>query len=113
MLYPQLDNVEQNEKELVLTLTMVKELYYFLGHFPQAPLLAGVVQVHFALHYIAEYFQVEIKDYRAINALKFQLIIEPEQQIKLTIKQLASHKFQFSYTSIRGKHSSGKVTYAS
>jgi len=112
ILFPQIDHVEKSDETLVLSLTISSDIYYFLGHFPQAPILPGVVQVHWALHFIQQYFDKNISDYQSIDALKFQVIIAPEYQVQLTLKKMTNDKFSFNYSSSHGTHSSGRVVYS-
>lgn len=111
LLFPQIDHVEQSDESLTLSLTISRDVYYFSGHFPQAPILPGVVQVHWALHFIEQYFGKNISDYQYLDALKFQVIIAPEYQVKFTINKMTNDKFSFNYSSDRGTHSSGRVVY--
>ena len=113
MLFPQIDHVEASENEVVLSLTIPADLYYFDGHFPQAPILAGVVQVHWAMHYIEQYFNKKIENHLTIDALKFQKIIAPEYQVKLILKKMSDVKISFNYNSEHGAHTSGRALYSS
>lgn len=111
VILPEVDHIEQNEETLTLSLTISEDVYYFAGHFPNAPILAGVVQVHWALYYLNKYFAMQVSDYKAIDALKFQVIIAPNSQVKLCLKKINENKFSFSYSSDHGSHSSGRVVY--
>lgn len=111
VILPEVNQIEKNEDTLTLSLTISEDVYYFTGHFPNTPILAGVVQVHWALYYLNKYFDMKISDYKAIDALKFQVIIAPNYQIKLCLKKLNESKFSFSYSSEHGSHSSGRVVY--
>tara|TARA_R110002050_G_scaffold82872_2_gene176978 strand:- start:2250 stop:2585 length:336 start_codon:yes stop_codon:yes gene_type:complete len=110
-MFPEIDHIERHEDTLTLSLSISEDVYYFAGHFPNAPILAGVVQVHWALHYLNEHFAMKISDYKAIDALKFQVIIAPNSQVKLCLKKINEHKFSFSYSSENGSHSSARVVY--
>tara|TARA_B110001454_G_scaffold162794_1_gene152327 strand:- start:216 stop:566 length:351 start_codon:yes stop_codon:yes gene_type:complete len=112
ILFPQINHVEKNNESLILSLTISSDIYYFLGHFPQAPILPGVVQVHWVLHFIQQYFGEKISDYQSIEALKFQVIIAPEYQVKFTLKKMTNKKYSFNYSSSHGTHSSGRVIYS-
>lgn len=109
---PVVDHIEQHEDTLTLSLTIREDVYYFAGHFPNTPILAGVVQVHWALYYLHKHFAMQVNDYKTIDALKFQVIIAPNSQVKLCLKKLNDHKFSFSYSSEQGSHSSGRVVYS-
>lgn len=111
VIFPRVDNIEKNENTLTLSLTISDDIYYFTGHFPNAPILAGVVQVHWALYYLNKHFSMQVSDYKTIDALKFQVIIAPNYQVKLCLKKLNNNKFSFSYSSDHGSHSSGRVVY--
>jgi len=111
VLFPEVDQVEHSEDTFTLSLTIPETVYYFSGHFPQAPILPGVVQVHWALHYLNKHFAMQVSDYKTIDALKFQVIIAPNYQLKLCLKKLNENKFSFSYSSDHGNHSSGRVVY--
>ncbi len=113
VLFPQVTKVEKTEDSLVLQLIIPNELHYFLGHFPQSPILPGVVQVHWVLHYLAEHFGTKVSDYQSIDALKFQVIIAPEYQVSLALKKVNDTKYSFNYSSEHGTHSSGKVAFKS
>lgn len=108
---PLVDHVEHNEDTITLSLTIPEDLHYFTGHFTSSPILAGVVQVHWVLYYLNKHFAMQIIDYKTIDALKFQVIIAPNYQVKLCLKKLNDNKFSFNYSSVHGNHSSGKVVY--
>ncbi|MBU2871618.1 thioester dehydrase [Colwellia sp. E2M01] len=108
---PEVNYIEKNEDTVTLSLTISEDIKYFTGHFPDAPLLAGVVQVHWVLYYINQHFNMQVSDYKTIDALKFQVIIAPNSQVNLCLKKITDSKFSFSYNSDHGSHSSGRVVY--
>lgn len=112
VIFPQIDLIENHEDTVVLSLTIPANLYYFEGHFPDAPILAGVIQVHWAMEYIQEHFNLKIEDHKSVDALKFQVIIAPEYQVKLTLKKMSDTKVSFNYSSEHGAHTSGRVVYS-
>jgi len=112
VIFPQIDLIEKSEDTMVLSLTIPAELYYFEGHFSEAPILAGVIQVHWAMFYIQEHFNLTVEQHLSVDALKFQVIIAPEYQVKLTLKRMSETKVSFNYSSDHGAHTSGRVVYS-
>ncbi|MGB1263384.1 MAG: thioester dehydrase [Cognaticolwellia sp.] len=100
-----------SESEIELQLMIPSDLDYFNGHFPDAPILAGVVQLHWAVEYSKQHFlltQVEVKN---IEVLKFQVVIVPGQNLTLTLVKKAANKVLFSYASDKGQHASGRIVF--
>lgn len=104
--------VERTEKRLELSLSIPEDLYYFQGHFAQAAILPGVVQLDWVVNYLAEYFATNGEDIVSIDALKFQQIVRPGYQVTLTLEQVKTNKYSFNYFSDYGQHASGKVVFS-
>ena len=95
-----------------LILFIPKELLYFDGHFDKTPILAGVVQVHWAEHYAQQLFTIK-GDFVRLEAVKFQKIILAESELTLEITYNSEkNKVSFSYSSSIGQHSSGRIVYS-
>jgi 3-hydroxymyristoyl/3-hydroxydecanoyl-(acyl carrier protein) dehydratase len=103
------DNVD--ESQITLQLLIPKDLDYFAGHFPNAPILAGVVQLHWAVEYAKQYFSLTALDVKNIEVLKFQVVIIPGQELNLTLTQKSNNKVLFSYASDKGQHASGRIVF--
>jgi len=106
----ELDREAVNEHPRVL-LEMIApaSLLYFDGHFDVAPILPGVVQVDWAVHYGREYFTLPAR-FKGINALKFQQVIQPEMPVQLElIHDTAKNSLNFRYMSAVGQHASGRI----
>ena len=104
------DSAAQPQRVL-LELTAPTNLFYFDGHFSSAPILPGVVQVEWAIHYGRQYFQLP-PQFRAVHALKFQQVILPDSPVQLELLHDA-HKgsLQFRYLSAAGQHASGRILF--
>jgi len=94
---------------VVLELTPPPDLLYFDGHFDVAPILPGVVQVDWAIHYSRRYFALPAQ-FAGISALKFQQVIVPGQTVLLELlHDSANATLTFRYHSDAGRHASGRV----
>jgi acyl-coenzyme A synthetase/AMP-(fatty) acid ligase/3-hydroxymyristoyl/3-hydroxydecanoyl-(acyl carrier protein) dehydratase len=103
--------LERNAERAVLELTAPSDLFYFEGHFPGVPILAGVVQIHWVIAYGRQCFDLP-PVFRGIHALKFQRIITPEKPFTLElVHEPAKSCLSFKITSRIGTHSSGKVMF--
>lgn len=109
---PKLINYTSAESVHCLTLFIAPELDYFKGHFSQGPILAGVVQLDWAVEMIREYFSItwDVKD---VEALKFQVVITPNMTVTLTVEQKKIDKYYFSFKSEKGQHSCGRILFKS
>ena len=106
---PQVRELERAGDRVLLEVTAPSNLYYFDGHFDVAPILPGVVQVDWAIHYGRQYFPLPAI-FKGINALKFQQVIQPAQPVRLELlHDAAKGNLQFRYASDAGQHSSGRI----
>ncbi|WP_215410303.1 AMP-binding protein [Janthinobacterium sp. JC611] len=96
---------------LLFELRVPANLFYFDGHFTDAPLLPGVVQVEWALHYARLHLDLPAQ-FRAMHALKFQQPVLPDRPVRLTLEFDASKaSLQFRYLSDAGQHASGRILF--
>jgi 3-hydroxymyristoyl/3-hydroxydecanoyl-(acyl carrier protein) dehydratase len=108
-LKPTILNSEQTTDSCELTLHLPDDLMYFQGHFPEKPILAGVVQLQWAVTFAKQYLSLDDLPVNSVEVLKFQQFIEPNSEIVLSMSQKSSDKFVFSFTSVAGRHASGRV----
>lgn len=103
----ELVNPPRAEFELLIP----KQLYYLQGHFPQRPVLPGVIQVHWAIQLARRTLSTK-PVFTGFEALKFHQIIEPLSRLKLTLEQSEeTGKLHFSYASDTGVHSQGRILF--
>jgi 3-hydroxymyristoyl/3-hydroxydecanoyl-(acyl carrier protein) dehydratase len=95
-----------------LTLHLPPDLIHFDGHFPRAPVLPGVLQVGWALALAAPRLGTSMHC-REMEALKFQQLLRPCDQIELTLRfDTTRSKLHFAYR-LDGAHaSSGRLCVA-
>ncbi|PKH07074.1 hypothetical protein [Moritella sp. Urea-trap-13] len=106
-----------SEDSAILTLHIPTDLDYFKGHFDQAPILAGVVQLHWAAELAQQYLDIAPTDVMGIQVLKFQEMILPGHEVVLTLTKKSTEKVLFSYQSTMANgdvksHSSGRLIFA-
>lgn len=111
--HPDVALLEQDGARVLLALTVPASLFYFEGHFPQAPVLPGVVQVDWAIRYGRRYFELA-PAFAGINALKFQQVILPDSPLLLELlHDRAKGSLQFRYFSDAGPHAGGRILFES
>jgi len=92
-----------------LHLRLPPSLAHFAGHFPDAPVLPGVLQVQWALALAAPRLGIAPRC-REMEALKFQRLLRPGDEVELELWLDATRgKLHFAYR-IDGAHcSSGRL----
>jgi acyl-coenzyme A synthetase/AMP-(fatty) acid ligase len=99
------------EGGLRLTLRLEPELLYFDGHFDIAPILAGVVQLDWAIAFGKEHFAIR-EPFRRIEALKFFDVILADQQVVLDLRyDAAKGRLHFRYGAGERDCSAGRIMF--
>ncbi|AJI81596.1 dehydratase [Yersinia enterocolitica] len=94
-----------------ISLVLPAELHWFSGHFPDCPILPGVAQINWVMHY-ANQLLGELPAVKSIDVVKFQRPLMPEDQVILVLNWARTeHKLIFKYL-IHGEitASSGKIS---
>lgn len=95
----------------LLLLPLEPDLVVFDGHFPQAKILPGVVQLDWAIHYAREVFAMPPR-FERMDAVKFQHVARPGDCLQLTLGWDADRSvLSFRYVSDHGVHASGRVVF--
>lgn len=103
--------LEKEPQRAVYELTAPHDLFYFDGHFPDAPILPGVVQIDWAIAYGRKCFDLP-PVFLGIHALKFQQVIHPEQPVILElIHEQSKSCLNFKLSSQAGQHGSGRLMF--
>ncbi len=108
---PRMQLIEQDPQRILFELAAPRDLVYFDGHFPQAPILPGVAQLEWALTLARDCFDLP-PVFRGIHALKFQRVIRPEAAFSLELQHDAPKGcVTFRYFSEAGAHASGRLMF--
>ncbi|MBV4505198.1 AMP-binding protein [Pseudomonas sp. BW13M1] len=103
-----LEQTQQGE-ELHLRLAIPPDLACFPGHFPQTPVLPGVVQIDWAIALAASRLQLAQR-FAGMEVLKFQQLVRPGDELLLTLRFDATRgKLYFAYTCAGQPCSSGRI----
>lgn len=107
---PTILNVVHQDNHATLTLQVDSDILDFSGHFNHFPLLPGVTQIDWALHYAVEHLSTP-SVFKGMEVIKFQDPIRPDAQVTLQLDWDSNkQKLAFKYSSQQGTvHSSGKM----
>ncbi|QYN02040.1 AMP-binding protein [Pseudomonas protegens] len=106
---PEVLEQRQHEEEWQLQLAIPPDLAYFSGHFPQTPVLPGVVQVDWALALGQQLLELPGR-FAGMEVLKFQQLVRPGDRIQLNLRFDAQRqKLYFAYLNDGAPCSSGRI----
>lgn len=109
--WPEFRALTVQENQVLLSIFIQPEIIWFTGHFPDQPVLPGVVQTHWAAE-LGKYFMGVDDSFTRIDNLKFQSPILPGQALDLML-QLSSDKtsVKFSYRTVNAVYSEGRLVF--
>jgi 3-hydroxymyristoyl/3-hydroxydecanoyl-(acyl carrier protein) dehydratase len=104
-----LSAVEQ-DSEWQLELVVPLDLAHFTGHFPQTPVLPGVVQIDWAQQLARHLIKDLPPRFCGMEVLKFQQLVRPGDQLQLTLRfDAARGKLYFAFRNGEAACSSGRI----
>ena len=113
LMYPDFlsKDFDEGTQEYIIKFVLPQNLFYFRGHFQGRPVLPGVAQVSWAVHYAQELFG-ELGTFIRLEALKFQQVIQPEETISLKLRwEAEKHRLFFSYSNKNNSNSTGRIVF--
>lgn len=111
--WPGVDDVNHSENHYVIDITIGSDMHWLEGHFPQQPVVAGVVQTHWAGEFSKHVFNLG-DEFIRIDNLKFQQVILPGQSLQLTLDYSVatdSRAVKFRYLQGETIFSEGKLVF--
>jgi len=111
---PQRLRETQGKTRLRLRLKVPKELAYLDGHFPQHPIVPGIVQLRWVVEAAARWLGRRVT-VRRMEAVKFKNLLLPGKPLVLVVERDASGAgeiLRFSLTGKQTSYSSGRLVLA-
>ena len=109
--FPRVLSLLQGEDCIRLRLDVPENLSWFRGHFPDQPVLAGIVQLHWAVLVVQACFGFSGPP-TAIKRLKFKQVVTPPEVMELTVSLKSSSESQFRFSVADGENSAGCLVFA-
>ncbi len=103
-------SAEARDGEWLLQLQVPLDLAHFTGHFPQTPVLPGVVQVDWAQQLARQLISDLPPRFAGMEVLKFQQLVRPGDTLQLTLRfDTERGKLYFAYHNGEAACSSGRI----
>jgi 3-hydroxymyristoyl/3-hydroxydecanoyl-(acyl carrier protein) dehydratase len=102
---------QQDTSTARLELRVPKDLIYFRGHFPDQPVLPGIVQTHWAVACARRCFALGDAEIVGVQ-VKFKRVITPEMTLHLVLDYARDRRrVEFAYADAQSSFSSGVITF--
>ncbi|GGI54285.1 AMP-binding protein [Oxalicibacterium solurbis] len=104
--------LKQDAVQVELQAIIDPALSCFEGHFPDAPILPGVVQLDWAIEKGRRYFDLP-PCFRGVRMLKFQKVIQPGNKVTLElVHDRQKDSLNFRYFAEQEQYASGRILFA-
>lgn len=108
---PFYDWLQRGPTQAQAELLISPDLYHFQGHFPEQPILPGVVQIDWAIALARSIYTLPSQLHR-MEALKFQALIQPGMRLLVDLAWQAERAtLEFRAHSAAGAHASARLVF--
>lgn len=107
---PRIASINAVGDEVTLSLEITPELAWFEGHFPDQPVLAGIIQVHWAAEVASALYGLAGPP-QHIKRLKFSNVIVPPRTVELVVAKHGISEVQFTMRSGDQQHAQGRLVF--
>ena len=113
---PEIDSLERRPDGLRAHFMLPAGLEYFDGHFPEVPLLPGVVQIGWAVElarlHLAPEAHGALGRFRSLASVKFMRVMQPGANVSLDLRlDRESRELAFEYLAGGQTCSAGRVLF--
>jgi 3-hydroxymyristoyl/3-hydroxydecanoyl-(acyl carrier protein) dehydratase len=109
--FPRVLTATVDRPNVCFGLEVSQDLSWFRGHFPDMPILPGVVQLHWAVIVARAVFELPDSPLE-VKRLKFKNVVIPPQVLELSVSVHASKEVQFEFYSPDEQYSQGRLVFA-
>ena len=113
ILLPEIEAAERSHdgqrEQLTLRFAVPASTRYFEGHFPDVPLLPGVVQIGWAVEFARQYFELPAR-FHTLAGVKFTRVIQPGANVSLKMS-VEEGALWFAFDADGHACSSGRVLF--
>jgi 3-hydroxymyristoyl/3-hydroxydecanoyl-(acyl carrier protein) dehydratase len=108
---PEVLEERPDEGGVTVELHVPESLAFFPGHFPDTPIVPGVVQIQWAMHFARVCLGLDLP-FGHMEVIKFKELMQPGERLSLRIRyQPGALKLQFSFRDGEREFSSGRLYF--
>jgi len=109
--FPRVLSATVGQPNVCFGLDVSPDMSWFRGHFPDMPILPGVVQLHWAVIVARAVFDFPDSPLE-FKRLKFKNVVIPPQVLELSVSVPAPNEVQFEFHSPEVQYSQGRLVFA-
>lgn len=109
--FPRILSLTDDGSCIRLRVEATEDLCWFRGHFPNQPVLPGIVQLHWAVIVVQSCFGFSAQP-TEIKRLKFKKVVTPPQVLDLFVFRKGDNEARFEFYAAGEQNSEGGLVFA-